>query len=234
MLAIMSMSIIYLARHGPSASAPRGWLSAAEFRHYLHGYDAAGLMEAARAPDRLIEAAARSDEVIHSPLLRAVQTVELIDAAGGSPRPHRTWAELVEAAQPAPDIRGLRLPLQGWDALTRILWLLGRSGNVEPRQGAITRARTVAERLTALSTSGERGERTMLVVGHGFQNILIAGELRRPSDNRSRQRQTERDVLRHRYPKCRPSHRSRADSERAAPGQARRACAASPLGVIIM
>jgi hypothetical protein len=61
MLAIVSMSIVYLARHGPSASAPRGCLSAAEFRHYLHGYDAAGLMEAARVPDRLIEVAARSD-----------------------------------------------------------------------------------------------------------------------------------------------------------------------------
>ena len=179
MLAIVSMSIVYLARHGPSASAPRGWLSAAGFRHYLHGYDAAGLMEAARVPDRLIEVATRSDEIIHSPLLRAVQTVQLIDAAVRSPRPHCTWAELVEAAQPAPGIRGLRLPVAGWDALTRILWLLGRSGTVEPRQGAIARARTVAERLTALSASGERGERTMLVVGHGFQNILIARELRR-------------------------------------------------------
>ena len=175
MLAIVSVSIVYLARHGPSASAPRGWLSAAEFRRYLDGYDAAGLMKAARVPGRLIEVAARSDEIIHSPLLRAVQTVELIDAAGGSPRPRRTWAELVEAAQPAPVIRGLRLPLMGWDALTRILWLLGRSGTVEPRQGAIARARTVAERLTALAASHER---TMLVVGHGFQNILIARELR--------------------------------------------------------
>ena len=39
MLANVSMSIVYLARHGPSASAPRGWLSAAEFRRYLHGYE---------------------------------------------------------------------------------------------------------------------------------------------------------------------------------------------------
>src|ERR1700722_13587055 len=58
MLAIVSVSIVYLARHGPSASAPRGWLSAAEFRRYLDGYDAAGLMKAARVPGRLIEGAA--------------------------------------------------------------------------------------------------------------------------------------------------------------------------------
>ena len=170
---------IYLARHGPSASAPRGWLSAAEFRRYLHGYDAVGLMEAAQVPDRLIGVAARSDMIIHSPLLRAVQTVALIDAAGGPATPRCAWAELVEAAQPAPDIPGLRLPLAGWDALTRILWLLGRPGTVEPRRSAMARARTAAERLAALPTSGAREDHAILVVGHGFQNILIAFQLRR-------------------------------------------------------
>jgi broad specificity phosphatase PhoE len=179
MLVAVSMSNIYLARHGPSALVPRGWLSAAQFRQHLHDYDAAGLMEAARVPDRLIEVATRSDLIIHSPLLRATQTVGLIDAASESSRPRRSWAELVEAAQPAPDIRGLRLPLAGWDGLTRILWLLGLSGTVEPRQGAVTRARTVADRLAALSSSREGEYRTILVVGHGFQNVLIARELRR-------------------------------------------------------
>jgi broad specificity phosphatase PhoE len=173
------MSVVYLARHGPSASAPRGWLSAVHFRQYLHGYDDVGLAEAAGAPGRLIEVAARSDLIIHSPLLRAVQTVDLVDAAGGSSRPRRARAELVEAAQPAPSIPGLRLPLDGWDVLTRILWLLGRCGTAEPRQGAVTRARTVAQRLAALPTSREREDRTVLVVGHGFQNMLIARELRR-------------------------------------------------------
>jgi hypothetical protein len=53
------MSVVYLARHGPSASAPRGWLSAVQFRQYLHGYDSVGLAEAAGVPDRLTEVAAR-------------------------------------------------------------------------------------------------------------------------------------------------------------------------------
>jgi broad specificity phosphatase PhoE len=173
------MSVVYLARHGPSALAPRGWLSAVQFRQYLHAYDSVGLAEAAGVPDRLIEVAARSDLIIHSPLLRAAQTVDLIETAGGSSHPRRAWAELVEAAQPAPGVSGLRLPLDGWDVLTRILWLLGWSGTAEPRRGAVTRARTVAERLAALPVPREREESAVLVVGHGFQNILIARELRR-------------------------------------------------------
>ena len=82
------------------------------------------------------------------------------------------WPELVEAAQPAPAVRGVRLPLDGWDVVTRVRWLLGRPGPVEPSRAAVARARVVADRLGALNG-------VVLVVGHGFQNILIARELRR-------------------------------------------------------
>jgi broad specificity phosphatase PhoE len=123
-------------------------------------------------PAGLRAAAARWDVVVHSPLRRAVETVRLLDTAGGTAPPRQVWPELVEAAQPAPAVRGLRLPLDGWDVVTRLRWLLGHPGPVEPRRTAVSRAGVVADRLGELAG-------VVLVVGHGFQNILIARELRR-------------------------------------------------------
>jgi broad specificity phosphatase PhoE len=163
--------IVFLARHGPSAAAPRGFLTAAQFGDHLRGYDDVGLAAATVAPAELMAAAARSDVIVHSPLRRSVDTVRLLDAAGLS-RPRQVWPELVEAAQPAPSVGGFRLPLGGWDVVTRVRWLLGSPGSVEPRAVAVARAGVVAERLGELAG-------VVLVVGHGFQNILIARELRR-------------------------------------------------------
>jgi hypothetical protein len=154
-----------------------GWLSAVQFRQYLHGYGRrrpGGGGPGTRSADR---GRRPRDLIIHSPLLRAMQTVGPIDAVGGSSQPRCAWAELAEAERPALDPRPC-LPLDGWDVPTRILWLLGRCGIAEPRRGAVTQARTIAQRLRALPRPASRGPHHP-GDEHGFQNVLIARELRR-------------------------------------------------------
>nr|MBA2815870.1 40-residue YVTN family beta-propeller repeat-containing protein [Candidatus Pantoea persica] len=61
-----------------------------------------------------------------------------------------------------------------WLALLRLLWLCDYAGQSESLRRARTRAAQAAEKLIALS---ERG--TVLLLGHGLMNKMIARELRK-------------------------------------------------------
>ena len=58
--------------------------------------------------------------------------------------------------------------------LLRLLWLCGYAGRVESVQHARQRAQRAADKLIALSQQG-----TVLLVGHGSMNKLIARQLRK-------------------------------------------------------
>src|SRR5207248_2304165 len=84
-------------------------------------------------------------------------------------------AELREAALPERIELSMRLPAAAWTAFARIVWWLNWASADESRVDAGARASRMADRLTAAAhTHG-----SVLAVGHGIFNRLIAGELKR-------------------------------------------------------
>src|SRR5918995_262567 len=71
--------------------------------------------------------------------------------------------------------RATARPLDAWEAVPGIAGLPGGSGGVEPRREAFARIRRAAGRLAGLAATGP-----VAAVGHGFTNIALAPELRRP------------------------------------------------------
>jgi broad specificity phosphatase PhoE len=164
---------IHLARHAPSVADRPDRFDSSAWRGFLASYDTHGLREDVAIEPDLIRAASASVLLIHGPLRRAVETVDLLRRAMEKRLPAiEVWPEIAEAPQPAPHLPALRLTQDGWDVLTRCAWLLGACGGVEPRAEANRRAGLIADRLTAGSAS------PVLVIGHGFQNVLIARALR--------------------------------------------------------
>lgn len=82
---------------------------------------------------------------------------------------------LVEAPLPTPPVPLLRMHIDGWWTLSRIMWLCGYAPGCEHRRDTGKRARKVAGMLNELAeTHGSVG-----VLAHGWTNHLIGLSLRR-------------------------------------------------------
>jgi broad specificity phosphatase PhoE len=169
---------IHLVRHLPTAGAPTTWLDRDGLRSWFASEGARGIVPGARPAPRLVALVAASDRLLVSPLARARATADAVLAAlAPEARPPVTVdPDLVEIPLPVLPVAGVRLPLDAWDAAARIAWLAGYAGGVESRAEAWARGRRVARRLDRLAAAGPA---TLVVIAHGFTNILLARELRR-------------------------------------------------------
>ncbi len=78
-----------------------------------------------------------------------------------------------EAELPVFEWPFMRLPAEIWAALFRSIWFFGYSKNSETFQSARNRAKVAVDKL--ISLAAEKG--SVLLVGHGIMNRLIAKEL---------------------------------------------------------
>ena len=165
------MPEILLVRHGRPACDDRTPVQGPDFAQWLRVYDDAPLDPSAAPPAGLQARAAAAACVVTSTLRRARESAMLL-------APNRTLlAEPVfaEAGIPARMPWRVALAPRYWGFFARVAWLCGWSGGAESLRQARDRADRAAERLGELA----RAHGSVMLVGHGMMNRLIARALRR-------------------------------------------------------
>ena len=136
--------------------------------YWIDRYNNAGIVPQP-IPEGALNAARMSGIVVASSLRRARESAQTLcgDIASLCESIFR------EADLPFASWRHPKLPASVWAIAFRLAWFLGYSAGTESVRDANARARLAAERLTFLA--GEY--RSVLLVGHGILNALIARHL---------------------------------------------------------
>lgn len=159
---------IYLARHGKPDLRPWARVNPQQMQQWIQAYDASGLVPQ-EFPSQTTEAARRAAVVVSSTSRRAVESVySLIQEP-----PHVTDALFCEAGLPHTMAAFPRLPPQLWAAAFRLAWFAGYCGKAESLREAKARAQAAASRLAGFAEN----DGSVLLVGHGIMNHLIAQQL---------------------------------------------------------
>lgn len=162
---------IVLLRHGKPKIENSEYLTAAGFGQWIAAYNEAGI-DTDHAPSRQALAQAQACSVVvcnHLP--RSIESARML----GVTNIEAQDALFRECDMPYADWRYPRLSVPGWSSVFRILQLMGYSSNAESFREARQRACSCALRLRALAANHE----SVLFVGHGLLNWLLAGNLLR-------------------------------------------------------
>jgi len=160
---------ITLVRHGKPSIEP-STISAHHLDRWAEAYNRAGIDPAVPPPARVRELAASAAFTLSSDLPRAIESLRALDPDRAAPA-ERVFRETGLPGMPATPVR---LDPEIWASVARLGWMLGWSSGTESAFRARRRAGGAARRLMELA--GEHG--TVLLVGHGLFNALIAWELR--------------------------------------------------------
>lgn len=162
-------------RHGRPEVDLEGLLkqrvSAAEVGKIVSEYEMSGLSESSQPSLSAQDEVKASGYVICSDLPRAVQSVEKLQ--GGDKL--MIDSSFRESSLPYLASSWPRLSLFTYFLLFRLAWLLGFSANGESMRAARKRARSNASKLHELA----RKHGSVVLLGHGIMNRLIARELKR-------------------------------------------------------
>ena len=166
----MQRSII-LVRHGRSSLRAPKRLTSDRLRSTARRYNEAGIRATPRPSAPLRRQARAVGVIMCSDARRAVESARVLD---------RTRQLLIdplfrEAGLPVDTRLPLRLSFDSWVWIAAIAWFWGWSRGTESLAEARRRAGTAARRLVGLSTR----HRSVMLVGHGVFNALIAAELQR-------------------------------------------------------
>lgn len=166
-----SSARIILIRHGQPHIELSPRTSHAGFSTYIDAYEEAGLHPESAAPNELRDLVKELSEIFTSERPRASQSAALL-------APH---AELVidplfvEAPLAAPKIPLLKMTVQKWAVVSRILWHAGFHPGIENYARSAKRARDAANILMTRA----RKDGAAALVAHGYFNFLIGRELKR-------------------------------------------------------
>ncbi len=163
---------IVLARHGEPALSRRIRLNAAGYRRWWAAYEEGGILAGQTPPAELLDLARHADIIFASTRRRAIETAEAV--AGG-----KTFIRdpmFIEAPLPPPPLPGfLKLGPKSWGVIARFTWWVGYHGGQETRAQAQARAKAASERLAAAALGGA----DVLLLAHGFFNLMVGLELKR-------------------------------------------------------
>ena len=147
-------------------------LTAAGYRRYWAAYEAGGIVDPDKAPSGLMELARQADVIFASIRQRAVETAEAVVQG----RHFIRDAMFVEAPLPPPYWPAwIKLSPRNWGVVARAYWYFGRNDGLETRREAEARARAAAARLSTETDLGQH----VLLVAHGYFNLMVARELKR-------------------------------------------------------
>ena len=164
---------IVLARHGEPALSRRIRLTADGYRRWWAAYEEGGILEGQIPPACLLELARSADTIFASTRKRAVETADAVVQGKHFIRD----PVFIEAPLPPPSLPAfIKLKPVTWGFLARVVWwFFGHHEGEETRGEAAVRARCAAERLIEASKGGA----TVLLLAHGFFNLMVGRELRR-------------------------------------------------------
>ena len=161
---------IILVRHGRPAIALSPRTGHRGFADYIDAYEAAGLEPGSLPPEELQDLVKELDAVFTSAQPRAHQSAKAL-------APH---AELIvdplfaEAPLASPRIPLLRMQVQKWAVMARILWHVG----FNPRIENYRKSRHRAAQATDILIARARQEGAAALVAHGYFNAMIGRQLR--------------------------------------------------------
>jgi len=155
---------IILVRHGRPTFELSGNVSSKKIAEVVKAYNLSGVTE--EPPEEVFQAASNSRVVVCSHLSRSIQSAR----AMGVSDIH--WSDEIysEVAMPHFDGDTIVLPIGVWSVLMRIFSVFGFSKNGESLSMAKKRAEIAASTLVNLAKS----HGSVMLVGHGFMNYLIA------------------------------------------------------------
>lgn len=162
---------IVLMRHGKPQIDWNVSVTAEGFGAWVRQYDAAGLDPGHPPSPDAVEHANRCAFTVCSDLPRSLQSAQTL----GIEQVHVSDAMFREVAMPYAAWRFPRLAPMAWMVLFRLAWGLGYAGKGESSKAAKARARRCAAHLVELAAR----HGTVLFVGHGGLNWLIAKQLKR-------------------------------------------------------
>jgi broad specificity phosphatase PhoE len=162
-----------LARHGEPALSRKVKLSSDEYREFWARYEVMGLLPGQSPPPMLSGFAERCDLLISSTRLRAIESATIVGAGKAFTRDEI----LIEAPLPPPHWPAwIKLSPRLWGFFARFWWwFFNHHEGQETRREAEVRADRAAARLDELA----RGGQDVVVLAHGFFNVMIARSLRR-------------------------------------------------------
>jgi broad specificity phosphatase PhoE len=167
-----SAGSIVLARHGEPALSRRIRLNAAGYRRWWAAYEEGGILAGQTPPGELLDLARHADIIFASTRRRAVETAEAV--VGG--KIFIRDPMFVEAPLPPPPLPGfVKFGPKAWGVIARFTWMFGYHGGEETFPEAKGRARAASERLMAAALNGA----DVLLVAHGFFNLMVGLELKR-------------------------------------------------------
>ena len=164
---------ITLARHGEPALSRKVRLNSGEYRDFWARYEVMGLLPGQTPPAALSRWVDACDILIASTRLRAIESAHAV----GRGRAFEREALLVEAPLPPPPWpKWVRLSPRLWGFLARFWWwFFNHHEGGETRRQAEARADQAAAKLEGLAAEG----RDVVVLAHGFFNVMIGRALRR-------------------------------------------------------
>jgi broad specificity phosphatase PhoE len=167
---VLNLSEIILARHGIPGYDFTTPIPGNRLAQWLEGERDAGLDLTQRPSAELQRLIRKAGCVIASPLRRSIESVRLL-APSVVPLINEHFRE-----PPLPSAIGSRLRLSPrlWTGLARSAWFCGWSAGVESFTAARARAGAGARILIGHAVS----QGSVVLLGHGLINILIARELR--------------------------------------------------------
>jgi broad specificity phosphatase PhoE len=172
-----SAARIILIRHGQPAIALRPRADHREFGSYIDAYEAAGLDPQSLPPREIADLVKELSFVFTSGFPRAHESARAL-------APHAVLTAdslFAEAPLASPPIPLLRMRVQKWAVVARLLWHAGYHPGIENYAGARARAGEAADILTGKVKDGG----AVALVAHGYFNAMIGRQLRRRGFHRT-------------------------------------------------
>jgi broad specificity phosphatase PhoE len=164
---------ISLIRHGKSKFIENNLITCKEFKNWVEKYDYNGVFEENSYPSETLEKIATANIIITSDLKRSIESAKLLNPnvkAVSVPLFRET-----ELPTPLTKLWGIKLNPSVWAVMLRCLWFSGYSSGCE----SLSNAKDRSEKASKLLVEYAKEHNTVVLVGHGLFNMLIAKELQK-------------------------------------------------------
>jgi broad specificity phosphatase PhoE len=172
---------ISLIRHGKSKGAENNRITCSEFKAWVEKYDSNGVLEENSYPLETLKKIETANMVITSDLKRSVESAKLL-----APKIKTISDPLfreVELPIPLTIYWDIKLNPNIWAVILRCLWFCGYSRECESFSNAKERAKKSSELIVEYAQE----HTSVVLVGHGFLNRMIAKELQKKGWSGKRQ-----------------------------------------------
>lgn len=161
---------IILLRHGKPKPISFNRIKAFSFINWIESYNLSGLCPTSIPTQKALSAANKCNAIICSELPRSKESAKALKIKNIT----LFYSQFNEAGLPGANWRSLKLYPTTWAVIFRVLWLFGYSNNSESYKEAKIRAGKSAKKLIELA----KEHKTVLFVGHGIYNKLLAKQLK--------------------------------------------------------